>query len=142
MADASDAAAMIAADPALVDEARALLPAFEAAIAPAGAEGVRAAVSPLLAVYPQTERSRAEWALWWAQYVEDLAGFCPDILAQAVREFRRRPAARFMPAPGELRALALTARIKPIADVSRLRAALRLAARAPVPRPSSQGDPR
>ena len=114
MADASDAAAMIAADPALVAEARALLPAFEAAIAPAGAEGVRAAVSPLLAVYPQTERSRAEWALWWAQYVEDLAGFCPDILAQAVREFRRRPAARFMPTPGELRALALTARIKPI----------------------------
>jgi len=141
MADPAEAARAIAASPARLARARALLPALEAAVAPAGPDGVRRALQPLMAVFPQPERSDAEWALWWAAYVEDLGGFCPASLDQAVRLYRRRPAARFMPAPGELRALALTAQVPAISELGRVRAALRLADRRPAATPC-QGDRR
>lgn len=134
MADPAEAARAIASAPARLDEARALLPALEAQLAPAGPDGVRRALQPLMAVFPQPERSDAEWTLWWAQYVEDLGGFCAASLGEAARAWRRRPDARFMPTPGELRALALAAPVPAIADLGRVRAALRLAERAPAAR--------
>ena len=135
---AADAASAIAADPAMLAEARALLPRLQAEVAPAGEAGVRDTLAPLFGLYPQPERSAAEWAVWWAHYIEDLAGLCPQSLAAAVKAYRRLPGSRFMPLPGELAALARSARIPAIAALGRVREALRIAA---TRKPQSPQDP-
>lgn len=125
----AEASRAIAADAALLGEARALQPGLEAEIAPAGEDGVRAALLPLMALYPQPDRSDAEWAIWWTHYIEDLGGFCPQSLAQAVKAYRQAPGSRFMPLPGELRALAMAQVVPAIGKLWRVREAVRLAER-------------
>lgn len=120
----AEAARAIAGAPALLEEARALLPALEAEVAPAGEEGVRQALLPLFGLYPQPDRSEAEWAMWWSHYIEDLSGFCPASLEAAVRAYRRLPGSRFMPLPGELRALAKAQVVPAIGRLWRVRQAV------------------
>lgn len=103
---ASEAMAAVAACPALRAEAAAVLPALRAQAQAAGDAGVARTISKLFALYPQPDRSEAEWAAWWEAYYEDLAEFPSAALAEACRAWRRRPDAEFFPKPGPLRALA------------------------------------
>jgi len=107
-------------DPATVIAARL---ALEGQMRPTGAQGVIAALTPLLAIYPQPERSEGEWRAWWAQYAEDLADVPPAALQEGVKAYRRGGDSEFFPKPGKLRALAWEAAAPLITALGRLRAA-------------------
>jgi hypothetical protein len=94
-------------DPALHAEVKAALPALKARAQPCGAEAVVRLVGKLFAVFPQPDRSEAEWAAFWEAYTEDLGGIPLEALEAAVRDYRRKPDAEFLPKPGPLRELAL-----------------------------------
>jgi hypothetical protein len=120
----------IAAQPGLHAEARALVPALEAYVAPAGPDGVRTVLSALFVIYPQPKRDAAEWAVWWMTYMEDLEGFPMFALTQAVRDYRRDPASEWFPKPGALVALCNRHTLPAVKALGRAR----MAAKQPVKR--------
>lgn len=99
----------IVAAPALAEEARAALPALrEAALRPAGEVGVGRVLGRRFALFPQPERTDAEWAEWWTTQCEVLAGLPEAALEAGMRAWIRDPKSQFLPLPGRLRELALT----------------------------------
>lgn len=99
--------------PALVEEARAVLPVLlSAARQPAGLEGVQDVLGRRFVTYPQPSRSEGEWAAWWDDYHEVLKDVPWGDLDAAMVEYMKGADADFMPKPGKLLALAQGIRSK------------------------------
>lgn len=126
---------------ALREEARAALPALRAVAEwKAGEEGVRAVIGRRFALYPQPDRSEGEWAAWWSDYADVLADVPLASLEAAMRAWVARPAAQFLPKPGELHDLAFRTVSKTLRRYQRARRALMLVdePETPVPQIGSQ----
>lgn len=116
---------MICSQPGLHAEAKRLVARFEAALAPAGEDGVKAILGKLFAIYPQADRSAPEWAAWWEAYVEDLEMLPEWALSAGAKAYRRLPGSQFFPKPGEIRALAGAAAANAVKSAARIRMAAR-----------------
>lgn len=135
------AAHEIAETPALIAEARVVLPALKtAATAKAETDGVRKVIAKRFALYPQPQRSDEEWAGWWADYLETLAGVSLASLEAAMRAYVARPDSEFMPKPGKLLDLAQTTPCRSLQRYYRAKRAIEIADR-PRPPPMPDGDP-
>lgn len=131
----------IAADPALVAELRAALPALRAvASAPAGTEGVKAVIGRRTALYPPTYRDEAEAAAWWLDYYDVLADLSLASLEAGMRAYVAQPDSEFMPKPGRLRELAFSAPCRSLTRVHRATLAIRRA-ETPAEDPKPRADP-
>lgn len=107
-ANEDEAIKTIAGNLALREEARAVLPVLRAAATQkAGPEGVGEVIGKRLVLYPQPARSDAEWAAWWADYVDILSDVPWQALEAAMLTWVKDPKSEFMPKPGQLHALAM-----------------------------------
>jgi hypothetical protein len=130
-----DAVRLIANDPALLAEARAILPALErTAKLKAGHEGVKAVIGRRFALYPQPPRSEAEGL----RGGRTTSTCWPDVqlasLEAAMRAYVADPDSEFMPKPGKLRELAFhdaLSHLRPVPDPRR-RPLRQVGAEAPV----------
>lgn len=105
--NASLAVTLISEQPHLKAECIKALPALKAlATQPAGAEGVRHVIFQRFGIYPQPERTQAEWGMWWADYVDALADLPEAALEAGMQAHVRSADAEFLPKPGKLLALA------------------------------------
>ena len=121
----------IASVPALVEEVRAAYPAIMAQIAPAPAEAVAAVLGRRFAIYPQPDRGEAEEAAFWEDYMEALHDIPAKALEDGMKAWVKLPSSKFLPKPGELRALALEAGAPLYTAASRARRIAKLAPPAP-----------
>jgi hypothetical protein len=91
----------------LLDDVRAALPELKAdATAGAGPQGVQDALKEWFPVFPQPERSPAEWALFYRAYAEICGMISRPALRLALKAWAEGGDKQFLPKPGELRALA------------------------------------
>lgn len=105
-----EAVGIILSDPDLTSEAVAALPEIrDVAQRGCGAEGVKRVIGRRLETYPQPQRSAVEWGMWWADYIDALHDLPEAKLEAGMAAWVKSPDSRFMPKPGELRALAETA---------------------------------
>lgn len=115
----------IATTPILLAEVEAALPALKALAAqPAGAEGVRNVVGRRLALYPPSDLSGGGIAAWWTDYITALQDVPESALEAGMQAWIKRPDSRFMPKPGELRQLSLTAENRAVRAYERAKSAL------------------
>ncbi len=95
--------------PALLAEAERSLPSLlEAATDPAGHIGVARAISAKFAIFPQPDRSEAQWADFWRDYVDVLGHLSESAIEAGMRQWVRSPDTEFLPKPGKLLKLATT----------------------------------
>ena len=94
----------IAADPALVAEAREVAAALGVRQTPAGRAVVCAMLMPLVSIYGLPERSEIEWTAFWLLYGEALHVLPREALAEAIVLHNRE--GKYFPKPGELFKLA------------------------------------
>jgi hypothetical protein len=114
----------IASNPRLLAEARQALPQLQAAAkAQAGTDGVYRVVFNRIPNFPQPDRSEEEWAAWWGGYFTACAELPESALEAGMAEWLKA-ANHFMPAPGELRQLALTTPNRAARAAERARAAI------------------
>ncbi len=93
--------------PSLHVEARAVWRDLrEAALEPAGEVGVARVIAQRFVLFPQPERSDAEWSAWWQDYYDTLGDLPEEAVEGAMKAYVREPGAEFMPKPGRLRELA------------------------------------
>jgi hypothetical protein len=106
----ADAVEGIVANPALHAEAKAALPALVAArdlaMQPCTLEGMARVITDRFANYPQSDRTKEEWASWWRGYYDALSDLPLVNIEAAMKAWVRSPE-RFLPNPGQLRELAL-----------------------------------
>lgn len=118
----------IAQNRALLVETEAALPALQhVATVKAGRDGVKAVVGRRFALYPQPQRSDAEWAAWWADYFDVLEGVPLASLEAAMRAYVADPESEFIPKPGRLRELAFLTPCRSLQRYQRARSAVALA---------------
>lgn len=109
----------------MLAEARQALPALkEAAVAPAGDEGVTRVVSARFVVYPQREMTVEESVAWWTDYFDALSDLPEAAIEAGMRAWVREGASEFMPKPGQLRQLALETENRPARAYERARRAV------------------
>jgi hypothetical protein len=101
--EVSDARREIAANPALARELKAAAAAIEAAVAPAGIDGVIAVLTPLMAVFGIDER--ASTPAFWRLYGEVLGDLPIAALENGAMAYLGQKDAEWFPKPGPLRAL-------------------------------------
>lgn len=90
-------------------EARKLVPELrDAALRPATAAEIKGIVGQRFELFPQPKRDEGQWAAWWADYFEALAGLTPYAVEAGMAAWVRSPEAEFMCKPGKLRELATT----------------------------------
>lgn len=117
--------AEIARTPALLAEAKRILPGLEAqAKWPAGAEGVKRVIGSRFGLYPQPTRDAGEWTAWWSDYLSALQDIPLPALEAAMVEWVRKPDAQFLPKPGELRYMALQTQTREALAYQRARQAV------------------
>lgn len=117
----------IANEASLLAEARVNLPAFHRAMtAPAGREGVMAIITRAFVIYPQPQRTDAEWDCFWLAYTDVLRDVPMASLRTAMTEWMAKPDASFLPKPGEILALARTVVTPESRRLSTARAASKL----------------
>lgn len=122
--DASRAAQRIANTPLMLAEAQDAYPAYHAAVkAPSGLDGVRRVIGSRFALFPQPQRDDAEFAAWWADYIDALEDVPEHALEAGMRVWIKR-GGQFMPKPGELRELAMTTPSPKVDALNRLRQAM------------------
>jgi hypothetical protein len=102
---ADDAIAEASNCPALIDEARAALPALHRMVEAAGDKVVRDVIGRRFSTYPQASRSDGEWVAWWADYQDALSDQPASAIEAGMREWVRTDTTGFMPKPGQLLAL-------------------------------------
>lgn len=91
------------------EEALAALPVLRAdAEDPCGEIGIRDVVGRRFGLFPQPDRSDAEWDAWWGDYFDALADLPIAAVEAGMRAWVRHPDSEFMPRPGKLRELALS----------------------------------
>jgi hypothetical protein len=127
--------------PEILAEAKAVLPALKAvAEAKAGEAGVKAVIGKRLALYPQPQRSEAEWDAWWADYFDVLADVTLASLEAGMRAYVADPTSEFMPKPGKLRELAFLAPCRSLGRYYRAKRAVQVAEE-PAALPAPYADP-
>jgi hypothetical protein len=127
--------------PEILAEAKAVLPALKAvAEAKAGEAGVKAVIGKRLALYPQPQRSEAEWDAWWADYFDVLADVTLASLEAGMRAYVADPTSEFMPKPGKLRELAFLAPCRSLGRYYRAKRAVQTAEE-PAALPAPYADP-
>lgn len=100
---------VIQASDILVKEARAIIPELrQAALAPATEDQIKATISQRFALFPQPQRNPAEWAAWWADYFDALAGLPAPSVEAGMAAWVKLPDSEFMCKPGKLLDLART----------------------------------
>lgn len=115
-------------DAALLAEVRQALPALRAvAEAKAGPDGVRRVISKRITTFPQPQRTEAEWADWWGDYMDTLSDVTLASLEAAMRAYVAMPDSEFMPKPGRLRELAFLTPCRSLQRYQRAKRALQLA---------------
>lgn len=92
--------------PASTEARKELLRDLRAAMWASGPEYVATSLLRLQAHYWRPDFTPAQAKELYADYIEDLSELPPDILDEAIREYRRNPEARFFPRTGELLGLA------------------------------------
>lgn len=124
-----DAAARAIADtPALIAEARSVLPALrDVATAKAGTDGVRKVIAKRFAIYPQPVRNDEEWAAWWSDYFDALEDIALASLEAAMRAYVAKPDSEFMPKPGKLLDLSTTTPCRSLQRYYRAKRAIQFA---------------
>lgn len=116
---------MIATTPALRAEVEAALPALrDQAKAPAGPAGVGRVIGSREALYPPMNLSDGAKEAWWNDYIETLSDLPESALEAGMRLWIKQPDSQFMPKPGQLRQLALTAENRAVRAYERAKAAL------------------
>jgi hypothetical protein len=83
---------------ALIEEAR----------KPATEQQIKQIIGSRFALFPQPERTDAEWSAWWADYLSALDDLTPAAIEAGMAAWVRSIDAEFMPKPGKLRELAKT----------------------------------
>jgi len=91
---------------------------------PAGEVGVREVIGRRFAMFPQPDRTDAEWASWWADHFDVLADLSVGALEAAMQAWVKLPDAEFLPKPGKLRELALTTPSRAVGAYQRAKAAM------------------
>ena len=100
---------VISASPSLRAEAREAIPALrQAALAPSTEEQIKAIISQRFALFPQPSRNDQEWAAWWADYFDALAGLPAPSVEAGMAAWVKLPDSEFMCKPGKLLELART----------------------------------
>jgi len=100
---------VIAGSALLKAEAAEALPALRAAArAPASEAQIKATISQRFALFPQPQRNDAEWAAWWADYIDALSGLTAAAIEAGMAAWVKSPDAEWMCKPGKLRELATT----------------------------------
>jgi hypothetical protein len=97
-------APMIAADPALVAEAKSISSALNARQAPCGRAAVATLLMPLVSIYGVPDRSEIEWTAFWLLYGDALSVLPREALAEAIVLHNRE--GKYFPKPSELFKLA------------------------------------
>jgi hypothetical protein len=98
---------LIAISPSLLAEAERALPDLRRdATRGATAQEIMRVLSQRFAVFPQPDRTDAEWAAWWSDYTNALDDISPDAIEAGMAEYVRAPDSEFFPKPGKLRELA------------------------------------
>lgn len=116
---------MIATTPTLKAEVEAALPALrDQAKAPAGVAGVGRVIGSREALYPPMNLSEGAKEAWWNDYIETLSDLPESALEAGMRLWIKQPDSQFMPKPGQLRQLALTAENRAVRAYERAKAAL------------------
>lgn len=93
--------------PILSDEARRVIPALrQAALRPATEDEIKRIIESRFELFRQPQRSDAQWALWWAEYLDALSDLTPYAIESGMAAWVRSPEAEFMVKPGKLRELA------------------------------------
>jgi hypothetical protein len=127
-----DACRRIIADPDLLSETRAVLPQLErTATDKAGTDGARRVIANRFELYPQPQRSEAQWATWWADYFDALSEVPLASLEAGMRAWVAKPDSEFMPKPGQLRELAFTAPCRSLGRYYRAKRAIQMAEEKP-----------
>lgn len=111
LVEPSDAKAIevISASSILKDEARAIIPALRAeALKPATEDQVKAIIGQRFALFPQPQRNKEEWAAWWADYIDALAGLTAPAIEAGMAAWVKSVDAEWLCKPGKLRELATT----------------------------------
>lgn len=112
--ETSDAEAVkaISASPILRAEAEAAIPALRAAaLRPAEPSEVERIIQSRFPLFPQSQRSPAEWALWWAEYHDALEGLTPSAIEAGMKAWIKLPDSEFLPKPGRLADLARSSQV-------------------------------
>ncbi|MBO9710547.1 MAG: hypothetical protein J7521_20290 [Caulobacter sp.] len=121
----SRAVSEIVSTPALLDEARRLLPDLQRyATQPAGPEGVYRVLASRRVIFPQPVRTPEESDAWYGAYYDVCADLPETALEVGMQAWVAKPDSQFMPKPGELRALALATPSRLVRAVDRCRAAV------------------
>ena len=121
--------AAIAADPALLAEARTTVKDLAIVAAPCGDETVRRLLQELVLVMGVGEAAKTK--AFWKVYYDQLSGLPASALEQAVKDYAGGENSEFFPKPGPLKALAMR-RAEPIYKA--LSRAKRAAKMAPAPK--------
>ncbi len=100
---------------------REAIPALQDRCRPCGDKAVIATLSPMLTLYGVSDRSAAEWRMFWTFYLELLAGLPLESVQAGVRAYVSAPDSNFFPKPGPLLALCQAAVIPSIMALGRAR---------------------
>ena len=99
----------IASDPDLAIECMGVLAHLRViAMTPATPEAIMGVLMRRFPVYPQPQRSDAQWAEWWASYLDALKGCSQASIEAAMDAYVRLSESEYFPKPGRLFALAKT----------------------------------
>ena len=102
-----DAVEQIATDPQALAEVRQALPRLRAwATQAASRDAIMAVLGRRFALFPQPDRSDSEWAAWWADYLEALAGQSEPAIEAAMAAYVKLHDSEFFPKPGRILELA------------------------------------
>lgn len=138
-----EAARLIVADSALVREARVLVPALtHRARTVATKPEMKNIIFARFPLFPQPQRAEWEWDVWWADYFDTLEGLTAEAVENGLKAWIAKPDSRFLPKPGELRALALATPTPTARTLTVLKHALATADGAPAPRGRFYDPPR
>lgn len=83
-----------------------MLQGLKQALWASGPEYVATSLMRLQAHYWRPDFTEAQARELYVDFIEDLGELPPDILDEAIRQYRRDPEARFFPRPGDLLATA------------------------------------
>jgi hypothetical protein len=77
------------------------------ALKPATEDQIKGIIAQRFALFPQPVRNDSEWASWWADYMDALAGLTAPAIEAGMAAWVRSMDAEFMCKPGKLRDLAV-----------------------------------
>lgn len=115
----------IANNPALLAEVKAALPAIKAnATNPASHDDIKRIVGAKFATFRPTQRSDAEWAMFWADYFSVLEGLPASALEAAMEAVLNDPKVEHMPKPARIKELAMMTPNRAVKAYDRAKAAV------------------